>query len=96
MDSEDIPKTDEEIEPWFESQPFLLALATNIDTIIDYIDGSNEIEAENIQTQYGKSIEPFGTARLKLVELLFYAIKFNRVKVNRELAIKKIFPKLMV
>ena len=84
------------IETNIEDQPFFAALANNIDNIIDYVDGSNQIEADNIQTQYGKSIEPFGTARLKLVELLSISIKLNHVKVNRELAMKKIFAKLMV
>ena len=73
-----------------------MILADRIDDIIDIIDGSTPLEANTVATQYGKAIKPFGTARLRLVELLSHAIKLNHVKVNREIAMKKIFSKLMV
>lgn len=79
-----------------DDEPFFAILASNIDNIIDIIDGSNSINTNTVPTQYGKTIQPFGIARLKLVELLSYAIKVSNIKVSRELAVKKIFSKLMV
>lgn len=79
-----------------EDQPFFAWLANNIGTIIDYIDGTKELHAESLNTQYGKTIKPFGTTRLKLVELLSFLIKLNNAKIDQVIAEKQTFTKLMV
>ena len=47
-------------------------------------------------SSFGAKIQPLGITKLKLIEIILNAIRFNNVKINREIALQKIYPKLMV
>lgn len=68
-------------------------LAGVIGDINDYL---QEDTSNSYETTYGRTTAPFGTARLKLVEVLYYAIKLNVHKVCNELGLKNIYKTLMV
>ena len=82
--------------PNLEEEPFFGLLAQNIKKLINYIGGSEEPETKPIDTQFGKPVKPFGLIRLKLIELLLYAVKVNSAKVNQQIASSKVFLVLQV
>ena len=96
--SEDPEKLDLTSSPSInlEQEPFFAFLAKNLKKILSYIDGSHEIKPESIDTQFGKTIKPFGMTRLKLIDLLLYCTKSKSAKVITELALSKTFTKLEV
>ena len=47
-------------------------------------------------TSFGAKIQPLGIIKLKLIEIILNAIRFNNIKISREIALQKIYPKLMV
>ena len=67
-------------------------LANAIGDINDFLLEENKNQYE---TTYGLTTAPFGTSRLKLVEVLYYSVKLNVHKVCNELGLKNIYKTLM-
>jgi len=62
--------------------PLVAALIDNLEHIVQYIGNTTGTQ---IKAQYGGEVIPFGSARLKLVELLIIAMKANNKKIYAKL-----------
>lgn len=60
---------------------------------MEYLDQQNEAARD---VTFGTQKVPLGTARLRLVELVLYAIKLDVNKVSSEFALKGLYKVLMV
>ena len=72
---------------------FFKHLTENIRSIAGYLGEDNVNE---YITSFGARVEPLGITKLKLIEVILNLIRLNNVKMNREIALQKIYPKLMV
>ena len=68
-------------------------MTENIRSIGEYF---GEYEADGYITSFGATVQPFGITRLKLIEVILNSIRLNNIKINEEIALQKIYPKLMV
>jgi hypothetical protein len=90
-DSQDENKESLEITET-ESNKFLKKITDSIRDISGYLDEETGTE---YTASFGGRIQPLGTTKLKLIEILLYAIKLNNVKINREIALQKVYQRLM-
>lgn len=76
-----------------EDSPLYDYITQKMDEIAQYLESGNKDE---VDTTYGKAIRPLGSAKLKLVEAIYYSIKLGVSQINHEISLKKIFKILMV
>ena len=79
-----------------EEIPLIAVFIENLDSIIQYIVNTSVstgymslsqhfLQGKAFPSQYGAEVTPFGSARLKLVELIIIAMKANNQKIYAKL-----------
>lgn len=73
--------------------PLIAAFLENIKSIIEYI--ATPASSEEIETQFGSKIIPFGAAKLKFLELLIISMKANNKDIYNKLVEHGFFESLL-
>lgn len=76
-----------------EEIPLVAAFIENLNEIVKFIGGSSE---EGIPGQHGSNAVPFGSARLKVLELIIIAMKAYNQQINTKLVECNFFETLLV